>query len=346
MPNYDFKSLSPIDFEVLVRDLLQEELHVRLESFRSGRDLGIDFRYSPDAGGEIVVQCKHYADSTFAKLLSDLRKRELPKIKRLAKLKRLWGPEGSDVLRQVYRSVMSQDVDVFLLGLRRTIGSRDCRLIIVQEPGHLPRKDIWKTSFESRASFVVAVLRLLRDQDTSPLLDYILSVVQERAASGAADREDLIALLKTLRERKLLPAEHPLFIKAKNMFMAHLYWPQDFQLFCDFMREFPYVVQEDDLNVVREKFQQFVSDELPTDSTDPEEITADLYIIEEVAGVLESDASEQIESLEAYAEHLMEEQPSEEPDDDDDGERWRPSHHEPESDGDIDSLFSTLEVSD
>lgn len=80
MPNYDFKSLSPVDFEVLVRDLLQEELNVRLESFRSGRDLGIDFRYSLDAGGEIIVQCKHYADSTFAKLLSDLRKRELPKI--------------------------------------------------------------------------------------------------------------------------------------------------------------------------------------------------------------------------------------------------------------------------
>ena len=42
MPNYDFTSLSSYDFEGLVRDLLQEELGITLESFTSGRDHGID----------------------------------------------------------------------------------------------------------------------------------------------------------------------------------------------------------------------------------------------------------------------------------------------------------------
>jgi hypothetical protein len=44
---YDFRTLSPIDFEELVRDLLQAELHVRMESFGPGPDLGIDFGSPP-----------------------------------------------------------------------------------------------------------------------------------------------------------------------------------------------------------------------------------------------------------------------------------------------------------
>jgi len=42
--NYDFKNLSPIDFEELCRDLLQKELEVTFESFTEGKDGGIDFR--------------------------------------------------------------------------------------------------------------------------------------------------------------------------------------------------------------------------------------------------------------------------------------------------------------
>jgi hypothetical protein len=59
MPEYDFASLSAYDFERLVRDLLQEELVIRLESFTKGRDQGIDFRLRT-ATGDLIVQCKHY----------------------------------------------------------------------------------------------------------------------------------------------------------------------------------------------------------------------------------------------------------------------------------------------
>ena len=45
MADYDFRTLSPHDFELLCRDLLQKSLGVRLESFTTGRDSGIDFRY-------------------------------------------------------------------------------------------------------------------------------------------------------------------------------------------------------------------------------------------------------------------------------------------------------------
>lgn len=83
MSKYDFRTLSSHDFEDCVRDLLQEDLGIRLESFRSGRDQGIDLRYSKAAGCNLIVQCKHYAESGFTVLLRDLKNVELPKVARL-----------------------------------------------------------------------------------------------------------------------------------------------------------------------------------------------------------------------------------------------------------------------
>jgi hypothetical protein len=81
---YDYKTLSPQDFEELTRDLLQAEWKVRLEAFKSGRDQGIDLRYAPHNGGKTIVQCKHYASSSFSLLLSHLRDSELLKVQRLS----------------------------------------------------------------------------------------------------------------------------------------------------------------------------------------------------------------------------------------------------------------------
>jgi hypothetical protein len=59
---YDFRTLSPIDFEELVRDLLQAEMQLRMESFGPGPDLGIDFRFST-GDGKAIVQAKQLLDS-------------------------------------------------------------------------------------------------------------------------------------------------------------------------------------------------------------------------------------------------------------------------------------------
>ncbi len=47
MGRYDYKSLSPQDFEELTGDLLQEEWDVPLEAFKTRRDRGIDLRFAP-----------------------------------------------------------------------------------------------------------------------------------------------------------------------------------------------------------------------------------------------------------------------------------------------------------
>lgn len=73
MSNYDFKQLSPHDFEQLARDLIQARDGILLESFKPGRDQGIDFRHAR-AKDNIIVQCKHYVGTGLSGLVTDLKK--------------------------------------------------------------------------------------------------------------------------------------------------------------------------------------------------------------------------------------------------------------------------------
>lgn len=81
MPDYNFSQLSPYDFELMCRDLLQAEWGLVLESFKAGKDGGIDFRYA-QAGKQIIVQCKRFVETGFAGLLRELRK-EGDKVRKL-----------------------------------------------------------------------------------------------------------------------------------------------------------------------------------------------------------------------------------------------------------------------
>jgi hypothetical protein len=82
MPDYDFRVLSPIDFEILTQALLQKELRLRLEAFKAGVDQGVDLRYARNKRHDIIVQCKHYAGSNFGNLRRSVS-REIPKVRRL-----------------------------------------------------------------------------------------------------------------------------------------------------------------------------------------------------------------------------------------------------------------------
>lgn len=72
MPDYDFKNLSPTEFEELTQDLLQKKLDVFIESFTTGKDNGIDLRYSSSSKNEIIIQCKRYKD--YNSLYNNLKK--------------------------------------------------------------------------------------------------------------------------------------------------------------------------------------------------------------------------------------------------------------------------------
>lgn len=72
MRNYDFHELSPIDFELLTQDVLQARDGVIFQSFKVGRDRGVDLRFASDRENR-VVQCKHLRKSGYRALLRQVR---------------------------------------------------------------------------------------------------------------------------------------------------------------------------------------------------------------------------------------------------------------------------------
>lgn len=82
--SYDFSTLNDRDLEELALDLLNAELKLGLQSFKVGRDGGVDLRCStPENNNEIVVQVKHYLKSGQAKLIKTFKEIELAKVQKL-----------------------------------------------------------------------------------------------------------------------------------------------------------------------------------------------------------------------------------------------------------------------
>jgi flagellar biosynthesis GTPase FlhF len=85
MSQYNFSTLNDKDLEELARDLLNREFsEIRFQNFKTGKDKGIDLRYSTNNfENEIIVQVKHYLKSGYNALLNTLKNKEKEKIEKL-----------------------------------------------------------------------------------------------------------------------------------------------------------------------------------------------------------------------------------------------------------------------
>ncbi|WP_253957311.1 restriction endonuclease [Paenibacillus oleatilyticus] len=82
MSNFDFHALlEPLEFEGLVCDIVQLREGIFLETYKEGRDSGIDGLYIDSNGRKTIVQAKRYKN--FNKLCRDLERLELPKVRNL-----------------------------------------------------------------------------------------------------------------------------------------------------------------------------------------------------------------------------------------------------------------------
>lgn len=80
--NYDFYALlHPLEFQDLVCEIIQQKEGITLESYREGRDLGIDGLHH-EQGEKIIVQVERYKQD-FKTLVRVLKAQELPKVTRL-----------------------------------------------------------------------------------------------------------------------------------------------------------------------------------------------------------------------------------------------------------------------
>lgn len=83
MNNYDFKTLNDREFEAFASDVIGSKIGKKIERFKPGKDEGVDGRYFSSNKDEVILQCKHWANSPFSKLISHLEKVERPKLEKL-----------------------------------------------------------------------------------------------------------------------------------------------------------------------------------------------------------------------------------------------------------------------
>ncbi len=133
MSSFDFGQLSPHDFELLTRDLLQARDGFQLESFKTGRDQGIDFRHAKGSLN-VIVQCKHYVGTGIDGLLRDLKK-EVPKAQRLKSSRYIFAtsvplsPANKSAIMHLFSGMIQNGLDV--------IGQDDFNNLLDQHPAVL-----------------------------------------------------------------------------------------------------------------------------------------------------------------------------------------------------------------
>jgi len=130
VPDYDFHQLSPYDLEILARDLLQAHWGITLESFKTGRDGGVDLRHAsgPD---KTIVQVKHYLRTGLNGLLREL-KAEAVKVRRLQ-------PRRYVLLTSIPLSPANKDEIVAVIGAdvlspADVLGAEDLNNLLGQHP--------------------------------------------------------------------------------------------------------------------------------------------------------------------------------------------------------------------
>lgn len=121
MGDYDFRALSPIDFEVFIRDLLNADKALKLVTFAVGPDGGIDLRDSESFDLPVIVQCKHTPSAT-KQALVNLAKNEAAKLKGVQMRSYIFvvsapvTPGAEDAIREVLETLDASTTEIWHKG--------------------------------------------------------------------------------------------------------------------------------------------------------------------------------------------------------------------------------------
>ncbi|PHX04571.1 restriction endonuclease [Vibrio splendidus] len=83
MSHYDFSTINDKEFEELVNDLIEKRDGQFVESYKQGRDQGIDGRSVDNNGDVTIIQSKHWIKSGITALIKELKKNEVDKVNKL-----------------------------------------------------------------------------------------------------------------------------------------------------------------------------------------------------------------------------------------------------------------------
>lgn len=144
MTDYDFKALVDKEFESLCADILGAAMNVRFERFKPGRDAGVDARCFA-AQGEIILQCKHWANSPIKQLIRHLANNERQKVSKLNPKKYLLAV--SNPLSRADKSAIRKALEPFVASDDDIYGKEDLNDLLAKHHGiELRHYKLWLTS--------------------------------------------------------------------------------------------------------------------------------------------------------------------------------------------------------
>ncbi|PIG26614.1 restriction endonuclease [Janthinobacterium sp. 35] len=147
MSDYDFKTLNDKEFEIFCCDLLGAHLGFRIERFKPGKDLGVDGRFFASDGAEVILQCKHWANTPTAQLIRALKDTENQKIKKLNPSRYILAV--SNKLSRSDKKSIALALSPHLLSENDIFGCEDLNDIIKQHAGiERNHYKLWMTTTE------------------------------------------------------------------------------------------------------------------------------------------------------------------------------------------------------
>ncbi len=195
--NYDFSTLSHVDFEDLTRDLVGRELAVRFEAFPEGPDDGMDGRHAL-AEGVIILQAKHYHRSGFSALKSKMRK-ERPSIDTLQAKRYILATSAPLTPRN--KSELAEIIGPSLLTHGDIFGQNDLHALLRKYPDiERSHPKLWGQSTEVLKAVVTEAMAeaLHKPVPVPPVLAYLLPQGTETKNNSAETlARDVIFLIKS-----------------------------------------------------------------------------------------------------------------------------------------------------
>lgn len=137
MVDYKFSTLNDEEFEHLSIELISIDKKHRFETFKAGRDGGIDGRFIHEDGKTEIIQCKHYLGTGYSGLISSLKakkngKNEMDKVKGLNPNKYIFttslslSAKNKQEIKKLFHPYIKCDNDIY--------GRRDLNTILSQNP--------------------------------------------------------------------------------------------------------------------------------------------------------------------------------------------------------------------
>lgn len=144
MTSYELSRLNDKEFEEMAVQLVSIVVGQRVERFKSGKDQGVDGRYFL-AGGEGIVQAKHWLKSGLAALLKHLAETEAPKVRKLC-ARRYFLVTSVELSRENKRTIKAI-FDPHVLSESDILGQEDIQDLLRDNP-EIPRQHykLWLAS--------------------------------------------------------------------------------------------------------------------------------------------------------------------------------------------------------